>query len=394
MEICDDLDDISEGEIVSDKDERPSDKESEDEVPKIIEEAKKIEDELLDEELVTESVESNLSIRKLNEEDIEDSNLINTDEQFTVKVENQEESRTKEASEALLELASCFADFGRPAAVESSEQKHDISSETISVSDENADYKLKMTDTLTNGERDYSSEATLSADETRLYENLCSDEELSNRMDLQGGSIASQLILEHSYCLPHSIRTEGMARVSSLEQKQRGVESNSDSVSRGPNQVVADHEYTKVRAESPPFVIPPSPPKVMPRRKTKLKRRRRSSKNNYKENFTEDIKQPPITQPEYTYPKRSVIEELNILYEFLRNGIDYEDTVYLQKSYDALLQDDIQGFWLNNTHWVDHPHILLSFSSIMILTCCLFLARSFLIYVCFFSYCDINLIST
>ena len=28
---------------------------------------------------------------------------------------------------------------------------------------------------------------------------------------------------------------------------------------------------------------------------------------------------------------------------------------YLRRSYEALLADDSQGYWLNDTHWVDHP---------------------------------------
>lgn len=61
-----------------------------------------------------------------------------------------------------------------------------------------------------------------------------------------------------------------------------------------------------------------------------------------------------------TYPKRSVLDEMNNLYQFLTKGIDAEDIYYLKRSYEALLGDDIQGYWLNDTHWVDHPDILFS----------------------------------
>ena len=31
-----------------------------------------------------------------------------------------------------------------------------------------------------------------------------------------------------------------------------------------------------------------------------------------------------------------------------------EDISYLKRSYEALLADDVQGYWLNDSHWVEH----------------------------------------
>ncbi|KAG7187904.1 hypothetical protein KM043_013872 [Ampulex compressa] len=56
-----------------------------------------------------------------------------------------------------------------------------------------------------------------------------------------------------------------------------------------------------------------------------------------------------------TYKERDLMAEMGILYEFLTRGIDVEDVEYLRRSYEALLADDSQGYWLNDTHWVDHP---------------------------------------
>lgn len=39
----------------------------------------------------------------------------------------------------------------------------------------------------------------------------------------------------------------------------------------------------------------------------------------------------------------------------LISGIDQEDIDLLKRSYEAMLADDNQSFWLNDTHWVDHP---------------------------------------
>lgn len=363
MEICEDLDDISEGELL------PSDKESEEEEEEPEEEKISLKEDKesfvaevkesaeVKNERIDESVESDLSVKEEVRDVITESSTPKVEIDAAIKVENQVE-RTKEASEALLELASSFADFGRPSLVETvMEEKHDISSETISITEECIEEKAKLNDLVC---EEFDSEATLSADEVREFKDLCSDEELINRMDPYDGNIVDQLISEHSYCLPISVRTEVSSSISNVEQNNTTVETVIDSVVRGPKQIALDHEYTRVRDTSPTFVIPQSPPKVMPRRKTKLKRRRRTSRSSlYKETFIEDVEQTPsITQSESLFEKRSVIDELNILYEFLKNSIDYEDTVYLQKGYDMMLQEDIQGAWLNSTHWVDHPHIL------------------------------------
>lgn len=58
--------------------------------------------------------------------------------------------------------------------------------------------------------------------------------------------------------------------------------------------------------------------------------------------------------PKPTYKARSTVDEMSILYDFLKTGIDSEDVQFLKRSYDSLLQEDRQ-FWLNDTHWVDHP---------------------------------------
>ena len=66
---------------------------------------------------------------------------------------------------------------------------------------------------------------------------------------------------------------------------------------------------------------------------------------------------PPV-QP-VVFAKRDIVAEMTVLYEFLTRGIDAEDINYLRRSYEAMLADDTQGYWLNDTHWVDHPDILL-----------------------------------
>lgn len=67
----------------------------------------------------------------------------------------------------------------------------------------------------------------------------------------------------------------------------------------------------------------------------------------------------PVTTPPRPYFKpRSDFEEMTILYDIWNEGIDEEDMRYLQITYDKLLQQDNGNDWLNDTLWVNHPHIL------------------------------------
>lgn len=54
--------------------------------------------------------------------------------------------------------------------------------------------------------------------------------------------------------------------------------------------------------------------------------------------------------------------EMQIMYSFLTRGIDREDVEFLRRAYEALLAEDAQGYWLNDTHWVDHPPTDLTYS--------------------------------
>lgn len=59
------------------------------------------------------------------------------------------------------------------------------------------------------------------------------------------------------------------------------------------------------------------------------------------------------------FNKREMVQEANVLYEFLTKGIDIEDINYLKQSYESLLSNDTVHYrWLNETHWISHPDIL------------------------------------
>lgn len=59
--------------------------------------------------------------------------------------------------------------------------------------------------------------------------------------------------------------------------------------------------------------------------------------------------------PKVTFKARDLMAEMQVMYEFLTRGIDREDVEYLRRAYEALLAEDAHGYWLNDTHWVDHP---------------------------------------
>lgn len=81
--------------------------------------------------------------------------------------------------------------------------------------------------------------------------------------------------------------------------------------------------------------------------------------NNALENILQSIAQKHSPIKSKHLNKRDIVQEATILFEFLTKGIDVEDTNYLKQSYESLLTNDKTYYWLNETHWVSHPDILL-----------------------------------
>lgn len=65
-----------------------------------------------------------------------------------------------------------------------------------------------------------------------------------------------------------------------------------------------------------------------------------------------------VPEKQVVFSERSTMEQMQVLYEFLTKGIDPEDMNYLKRSYDSMLASDSAGYWLNDTHWVEHCDIL------------------------------------
>lgn len=159
------------------------------------------------------------------------------------------------------------------------------------------------------------------------------------------GSQASQVYLEHSYSLPPALpeRTEPMIRVPPASVKVKHTK-----IVKLTKAKEKDKDKEKIH-------------KVEKRKSNKSTKTYSNSQNHEgeKENIQNDYvyeklsKQVP--QSLVTYKERDLMSEMAVLYEFLTRGIDMEDVEYLRRSYEALLADDSQGYWLNDTHWVDHP---------------------------------------
>lgn len=290
------------------------------------------------EETIFEKVKT--EIDNLDDSTIDNKVSENKVPKLTDDVEKQmlskEESRSLEndATEALLALAAGFNSFTDNCTFEN-KQKIERSKNDYAKTDS------CWNEDLVNGEMDVSV-STLPEQElpctTSKVEDISTVDMNANlevAQEVLTENLEHHIVLDHSYCIPSSVK------LADLNKLDSNVDSVIESVIRGPP-VMLDHEYIRTRIPSP---------ELKPKSKSKQKRPLKSRKTKLK----------PIVQEieEYDtkviFQKREVLEEMNILYEFLKTGIDVEDVQHLKRSYDAMLQDDIQLYWLNDTHWVDHP---------------------------------------
>jgi histone-lysine N-methyltransferase SETD1 len=176
---------------------------------------------------------------------------------------------------------------------------------------------------------------------------------------------------DHSYCLPASEKVVEDELASLIESVAKGTPKKKEKISAVAP--VSDHLYSKAteikankkqnkkkveaakdkKPESPEFDASLYAPIASEWRKAK---RGGNQANSIPANIIDSILLSPRrpATPKPVYQKRSMIEEMNVLYEFVKTGVDSEDVQYLKRSYEALLQEESQ-FWLNDTHWVEHP---------------------------------------
>lgn len=117
--------------------------------------------------------------------------------------------------------------------------------------------------------------------------------------------------------------------------------------------LVHDHGYTNREEAVVEKVVEKPVKEKQPRpRKPKHSRKFQELQNLY--NYNDEIQRSSQPVHDVKFSERDMVSEMNVLYEFLTKGIDTEDIKYLRQSYDTLLADDSMGYWLNDTHWVDH----------------------------------------
>ncbi|XP_052738940.1 histone-lysine N-methyltransferase SETD1 isoform X2 [Bicyclus anynana] len=153
-------------------------------------------------------------------------------------------------------------------------------------------------------------------------------------------SQASQVALDHSYCRPPPR-------------------------AHTANHLQHDHGYTWMAEPERGIQSPRVEPDQLKKKETKKPYKRKHEVKKLAE--IQNKLFPP--QRDYgslharvSFKPRDMMAELQVLYEFLTRGVDREDVQHLRRAYEALLAGDAQGYWLNDTHWVDHPPTDLTYS--------------------------------
>ncbi|XP_030747354.1 histone-lysine N-methyltransferase SETD1 [Sitophilus oryzae] len=160
-------------------------------------------------------------------------------------------------------------------------------------------------------------------------------------------SPSSQVAIEHSYCLSRPEEKENIS-----EESARKLEfSSADTLAH-------DHGYTNKEA---PLPLVPAAPKLkkekLPKQpRPKKQKRLQEVQNTYYDNDQYDRRYADYygVHENVVHKIRDEMSEFGVLFEFLTKGIDKEDIEYIKRSYEELLADDNMGYWLNDTHWVDH----------------------------------------
>lgn len=143
------------------------------------------------------------------------------------------------------------------------------------------------------------------------------------------------VFVDHSYCMPQQVYSPPPIP-------------DWDTEISTTDEVIINHEPVIISEEKIPDIISPK----------KLKQPlavRDSNKIEIIDQLTVHKQRDNQVKTKY-FGKRDNNEESAILFEFLTKGIDLEDVDYLRKSYDSLrsIHD-----WMNESHWVNHPDILL-----------------------------------
>ncbi|XP_058447865.1 histone-lysine N-methyltransferase SETD1 [Malaya genurostris] len=216
-----------------------------------------------------------------------------------------------------------------------------------------------------------------------------------------GSSQASQVALDHCYSLPPSAspsssspqpQSDSSAPVAKSANKYAPSSdalahdhgyTNSDDATGGTGTPLAAAGHTQIPSDSTPparsaesslpqavpIPTPPSASRSVGRPKKdpnapKVKHKKRNEKQEKAVAVKQAAAVAVLPQllatygstfvPVAKYRERDIRSEMAVLYDFLTRGIDGEDVQYIKQSYELLLSDDTNNYWLNATHWVDH----------------------------------------
>jgi len=204
------------------------------------------------------------------------------------------------------------------------------------------------------------------------------DTSIENEMEEEEGSPAPQIAMEHSYSLPpQNDPASSPASVAGSDSSVKRKFSHYQKSQQSPEEAAFNHDHGYMM---PQPKIPPKPlAAVMEDNEIVITQKSKKPRKSLK--FEGALTTPKksiskVSQPAQPviFGKRDIMAEMTVLYEFLTRGIDAEDISYLRRSYEAMLADDTQGYWLNDTHWVDHPDIL-SYANttlLYIISCCVY----------------------
>lgn len=146
---------------------------------------------------------------------------------------------------------------------------------------------------------------------------------------------------DHCYSLPPPIvkqeRADDRESTSEKAKEKSAIDSVIESVVQGntivphepiavvKNRTIVDHEYTRT-------CTPPPQPEIKPKVKKASQKQKKDVMKHKEFVFAEPVQQPT------EFFKRNIYEEMAVLYDFLKTGVDAEDVQFLKRSYDMMLQ--------------------------------------------------------
>ncbi len=172
-------------------------------------------------------------------------------------------------------------------------------------------------------------------------------------------TLPESIVMDHSYCQPyHPVdpQAKELAAFSTIISSQE-ENSRPDPTANVP--VVISTVEVEISDAKPQTPVKDSKPRA----------RKRSAKLTDVTNLDTPLQIPGSRElaglftpppPKLRFNPRGRQEEMQITYSFLLQGIDQEDTCFLKRCYEELLQaDNPSTYWLNDSHWMNHPHTLI-----------------------------------